>query len=154
MTLLNIIVACDEEFGIGKHNKIPWTNKDDLKHFYNYTKGQCVIMGSKTWESLPTKPLKHRDNIVLSSSLISNECLVFNDFAKLMNYIKKYNSVWIIGGSEIYNLFINTKIDYIYMTIQKGIYNCDRFFPNIPNHFNKIETKILNEQSTLTIYKS
>jgi|TARA_B110000971_G_scaffold216466_1_gene251521 dihydrofolate reductase len=153
MTLLNIIVACDEQFGIGKNNTIPWYNKEDLKHFYNYTKGSCVIMGRKTWDSIPNKPLKERENIVLSRSLISDKCKVFRDIDEIMDYIKKYNTVWIIGGSEIYNLFLNRKIDYIYITIQNGVYNCDTFFPNILD-YEEIETKSLNEYSTLHIYKS
>jgi dihydrofolate reductase len=152
MTLLNIIVACDEEYGIGKENNIPWNNKEDLKHFYNCTKGSCVIMGRKTWDSIPNKPLKHRDNIVISRTLISDQCKVFDDINKVMDYIQKYNSVWIIGGSEIYKLFIN-KIDYVYLTIQQGIYNCDTFFPNLLD-YEEIETKPLNEHSTLHIYKS
>jgi dihydrofolate reductase len=152
--MLNIIVACDENYGIGKDNKIPWSNKEDLNHFYNCTKGTCVIMGRKTWESLPHKPLKERDNIVLSKTLITNECKVFGDIIELTNYITKYNTVWIIGGSEIYNLFINHKIDYIYITIQKGIYECDTFFPNIWMNYEEISNKSLNECSTLHIYKS
>ena len=152
MTLLNIIVACDEEYGIGKENKIPWNNKEDLKHFYNSTKGSCVIMGRKTWDSIPNKPLKHRDNIVISRTLISDQCKVFDDINKVMDYIQKYNTVWIIGGSEIYKLFIS-KIDYVYLTIQHGIYDCYTFFPNLLD-YEEIETKPLNENSTLHIYKS
>lgn len=151
MTLLNIIVACDEDYGIGKDNRIPWKNKEDLKHFYNSTKGSCVIMGRKTWDSLPNKPLKDRDNVVLSKRLVSNQCKVFGDINQVIDYIQKYDSVWIIGGSEIYNLFID-KIDYIYITMHKGIYDCDTFFPNLC--YEEISNKSLNEYSTLHIYKS
>jgi len=154
MCLINIIVACDENYGIGKDNKIPWYNKEDLKHFYNCTKDSCVIMGRKTWDSIPNKPLKHRDNIVLSKTLISDKCKVFGDIYLLMEYIKKYDIVWIIGGSDIYNLFIKQQINYIYITIQKGIYNCDTFFPNILNDYQEIETRDINQYSTLHIYKS
>ena len=154
MTLINIIVACDENYGIGKDNKIPWNNKEDLKHFYNCTKDSCVVMGRKTWDSIPNKPLKKRDNIVLSKTLVSNECKVFGDIGLLMEYINKYDSVWIIGGSDIYNLFIKQQINYIYITIQKGVYNCDTFFPNILNDYKEIETRDINEYSTLHIYKS
>ena len=154
MTLINIIVSCDEEYGIGKDNKIPWTNKEDLKHFYNCTKGSCIVMGRKTWDSIPNKPLKNRENIVLSKSLISKSCKVFEEIDLLMEYIKKYDIVWIIGGSYIYNLFIQKNINYIYITIQKGIYNCDTFFPSILNDYQEIESRELNEFSTLHIYKS
>lgn len=154
MTLINIIVSCDEEYGIGKDNKIPWTNKEDLKHFYNSTKESCVIMGRKTWESLPMKPLKQRENIVLSNTLRCDSCKVFGDISILMDYIKKYDKVWVIGGSYIYNLFMKQPINYIYITIQKGIYNCDTFFPSILNEYQEIESRQLNEVSTLHIYKS
>ena len=65
----NIIVALDKENGIGLDNNIPWYEPDDLKHFSKMTKGNnnnAIIMGSKTWESLPIKPLKGRDNLILS----------------------------------------------------------------------------------------
>ena len=154
MTLINIIVSCDEEYGIGKDNKIPWTNKEDLKHFYNCTKESCVIMGRKTWESIPNKPLKQRENIVLSTTLKSDSCKVFGDIDVLMDYIKKYDKVWVIGGSYIYNLFMRQPINYIYITIQKGIYNCDTFFPCILNDYQEIESRQLNDSSILHIYKS
>lgn len=152
MTLLNIIVACDENYGIGKDNHIPWKNKEDLNHFYKCTKGSCVIMGRKTWDSLPNKPLKHRDNVVMSKTLVSDQCKVFGDIHQVIDYIQRYDSVWIIGGCEIYNLFHN--IDYIYITIQKGIYDCDTFFPNIWMHYTEVSKQLLNDCSTLYIYKS
>ena len=63
---LCLIVARARNGVIGKDNDLPWHLSDDLKHFKATTKGCPVIMGRKTWESLPRRPLPGRDNIVLS----------------------------------------------------------------------------------------
>ncbi len=67
----SIIVAHDEALGIGKNNKIPWHIKEDLQHFKELTLHGVVIMGRKTWESLPksVRPLPFRENVIVSKSL-------------------------------------------------------------------------------------
>lgn len=67
----SIIVAHDERLGIGKNNKIPWYIKEDLQHFKEITLHGVVIMGRKTWESLPkaVRPLPLRENVIISKSL-------------------------------------------------------------------------------------
>ena len=62
-----LIVAMDSNNGIGKNGCIPWHVPEDLVHFKQYTNGKTVVMGRKTWESLPVKPLPNRDNIFLTS---------------------------------------------------------------------------------------
>ena len=110
-------------------------------------------MGKNTWLSLPKKPLKGRDNLILSRSVEINENLPKNDLIKtfkdlnsLMEFIKEqnYDAVWVIGGSEIYNLFLNKlRIERIYATLIDKDYECDTFFPSI----NK--WTIVNQESTL-----
>ena len=119
-----IIVAVDEKGGIGKDNKIPWNYPEDLQYFSEITKGNgknSVIMGRKTWDSLPKKykPLPHRNNIVLSKVGYSKKnCDTEIDF---------YDENWVIGGSQIYNLFL-PEVSHIYLTKIPGDYNCDTFF--------------------------
>ena len=143
---LFISVAYDSKNGIGKNNSIPWYLPEDLKYFSKLTKGNgnnAIIMGKNTWLSLPKKPLKGRDNLILSTTLEINENLPKNDLIEFCS-LQKYEEVWIIGGSEIYNLFLNKlRIERIYATLIDKDYECDTFFPSI----NK--WTIVNQESTL-----
>ena len=113
MNNFELIVAMDINGCIGKNNKIPWYLPEDLKHFREITENSIVIMGRKTFESLPNGPLKNRLNIVISSKIdhtynypnviVTDMIYVFNIIEK---YRKKYLKVFIIGGSQIYKLFI------------------------------------------------
>ena len=67
-----ILVAVSPEGIIGKNNTIPWHYSADLKRFKRLTTGKTIIMGRKTWESLPVKPLPNRRNIVISRSSLEN----------------------------------------------------------------------------------
>src|SRR5664280_3094297 len=64
--MISIIVAVSEDWGIGKDNELLWHISEDLKRFKKLTSGNAVIMGKKTWESLPRRPLPGRKNIVLT----------------------------------------------------------------------------------------
>jgi len=126
----NLIVAMTQNGIIGKNNKIPWYLPEDLKYFRELTTNSIVIMGRKTFDSLPHGPLKNRLNIVItrnidnnnynySNVILSNKENIF-DIIKLYN--KEYKQVFIIGGSEIYNLFIsNCKKLYITNIINYNI---------------------------------
>ena len=114
----NVILAYSyPEFGIGVNNQLPWSLKGDLIRFKQLTLNSTVIMGRKTWDSLPTsvKPLPNRKNIVITNQLemrqYNNDNLVFIDWESLMNdlynYIKTDNA-WIIGGSNILKLAQNS----------------------------------------------
>ena len=144
--MFNIIVAFDVKRGIGINNKLPRYIPDDLKHFQKLTRGNgknAVIMGKNTWNSLPVKMLSGRDNLILSSELVIEENTPFNNYVKTFNTLQKitefceknnYEEVWIIGGSQIYNLFLdNKRVDKIYATIIHKQYECDIFFPEIIN---------------------
>lgn len=141
---LNLIVAISKNKCIGKNNKLPWFNKDDLKHFAKTTinnKNNAVVMGSKTFKSLDYKPLKYRKNFVLTKKPFiynTNEQLKFlNDPQKVIDYskYKKYDELWIIGGNEIYNHFINNyKLDKVVITIiNEHCYNCDTYATFLSN---------------------
>ena len=98
----NIIVAMCDNNGIGYKNSLPWKNSEDLKRFAKLTKGNgnnAIVMGRKTWESLPYKPLKGRYNIVISKS--SSNYLgdkMFSDIDKVYEYCEKlYNDLKPLG---------------------------------------------------------
>lgn len=117
-----MIVAIDEKGGIGKDNTIPWNYPEDLKYFQEKTIGDgqnSVVMGRKTWDSLPKRPLKKRTNIVISSTGYKKEyCDIVCEL---------YSENWVIGGSQIYNLFLPFTKE-IYLTKIPGDYECDTFF--------------------------
>lgn len=149
---MNIIVACSSNQGIGNKNSLPWHFKSDLKYFAKLTKGQgnnAIVMGKNTWLSLPRKPLPKRDNLILSKSLKENNCFQSIDAIKEFIKTKDYDEVWIIGGSQIYNQFINDDcVKRIYITHVERNYNCDTFFPKIPDDFLLIETNSITENET------
>ena len=91
--MINIIVAYCRNRGIGYKNTLPWNLPNDLKRFQQLTTNQSIIMGRKTWESLPIKPLNRRNNIVVSSTMrkhmIFHDCYVERNLKDAINYAKK-----------------------------------------------------------------
>ena len=146
--IYKIIVATDSNNGIGKNNTIPWYYPEDLKYFASKTKGygnesNAIVMGRKTHESIG-KVLSGRYNYVLSKTLnretetmdIEEENIhIFNDIESLKKDIqmRDFDNVWIIGGTEIYKLFLNETdlIQEIYETKISKDYKCDVFFPKV-----------------------
>ena len=144
--LLKIIVCCDNNYGIGSKNDLPWRIKSEMELFKRKTIGNgnnCVIMGSKTYMSIPSKfrPLKERMNYVLTNNKdIINEIKDkdkiknLSDYHDLLNILKttNYDNYWIIGGESLYS-FILSKfsflIDEIHITIIHKKYDCNKFFP-------------------------
>jgi dihydrofolate reductase len=139
MKILSLILACTFEGGIGLNNTIPWYIKSDLIKFKNITtktndnlKENAVIMGSKTYDSLPHKKLKNRVNIVLTNNnkkyLNNDDIITFNkidDALKYCNNNKLIENIYIIGGAKIYNIFLEKyKIDYIYLSLLKEKHFC------------------------------
>ena len=85
---IHLIWAQDFNGGIGKDGRLPWHISEDLKNFKQITLGSTIIMGRKTWDSLPFKPLPKRRNIVLSSSNISN-IEVYHNIEDCIRTLKK-----------------------------------------------------------------
>lgn len=130
------------KLGIGMDDKLPWSVPEDLKFFKEKTKGNIVVMGRKTYGSVGY--LKDRLNIVLTKDLTftDSNVSVYTDITHLLTFTDKQRQsdkdVYIIGGSEIYSLFIhNYRIDTILLTqiYSKTVINCDRYFPLIENAF-------------------
>jgi dihydrofolate reductase len=156
---INIIVAACLNGGIGKCNSLPFRFKKDLQYFSKNTIGNgnntnALIMGKNTWLSLPKKPLKERDNYIISTTM--KETNVFNNIDECLQCCreKKYNNVWIIGGASLYNAFLfdeiyNKLLDELYLTTIHKKYDCDTFFPigYVVNNDNFVlkEKKVLYE---------
>jgi dihydrofolate reductase len=130
--MISIIVAVDEDYGIGKDNNLLWHIPEDLKRFKKLTSGHCVIMGKKTWESLPGKPLPNRKNIVLTDNPL--ECIDCSITAySLEDAINKCGNdeeIFIIGGGSIYKQFLPLA-DKLYVTHIHETSEADTYFPEI-----------------------
>ena len=160
--IINVAVAVTGNGGIGLKGGLPWPHlKGDMALFSKRTTGagrNAVLMGKNTWLSIPERrrPLKNRTNIIISRSLPSSSsccCHIFPSMHDAISHCEaaKYDELWIIGGSGIYNDFLNVyhdKVHRVYITYvctksDKHGYECDTFI-NIPAERYLIEEKIYN----------
>ena len=147
---IHLIWAQDFKGGIGNNGQLPWHISEDLKNFKKITLDSIIIMGRKTWDSLPFKPLPSRRNIVLSSSNIPN-IEVYHNIEDCIKILKEESNpkIFIIGGSSIYKLFF-TYATHLHITfINISSKKLDTFFPIdfniIKNSFKKTSEKKLSE---------
>ena len=133
-----MIVAMDESGFIGKDGDLPWRMSSDLKRFKELTTGDgfnAVVMGRKTWDSLPEpyRPLPERTNIVLSrdSSLRLDEAEIalYDGRAEEIGYSEGCDELWVIGGAEIYDLMIQ-RCEEIHVTTVHTSVDGDAMFPD------------------------
>lgn len=120
---------------IGKNGDVPWRGQipSDMKRFKELTAGQSVVMGRKTWDSLPTrfKPLPDRQNLIITRnpqfSLDEKIAIITNSLKEAVQRATS-ETVWIIGGAEIYALAL-PKADLLHVTIVYEKFEGDAFFP-------------------------
>ena len=127
---INLIWAQDANGGIGKNNSLPWHISADLINFKKLTLHHTVIMGRKTWDSLPKKPLPNRRNIVLTSKKIS-DVETYDSIDSCLNSLKadNINDIFIIGGQMIYDAFFE-HANILHITlIEQSVPDIDTFFP-------------------------
>ena len=125
--MLMMIFACDLNGVIGKNGDLPWRQSTDLQFFKKTTLGKTVVMGRKTWDSLPF-PLPGRRNIVISRS---NRDDVEVMSIEEVRGLAKTDDLFVIGGGEIYSIFIEES-SVIYRTIiDSKIEDGDTFAPEI-----------------------
>ena len=121
---MKAILACDFYGGIGLNGHLPWKSLEgDLNRFKNLTQNSTVVMGYKTWVSLPKKPLPNRRNIVVSRSLTHVEgAEVISDIPSLA-YIE---NAWFIGGADLLQ-HVWPCIDEFHLTQAIQAFECDAF---------------------------
>ena len=128
---INMIWAQDINNAIGKDGDLPWRIPEDLKNFKNITNNATIIMGRKTWDSLPIKPLPNRRNIVISS-MEQKDVESYTSIEKcidLLTNTEKDLDVYIIGGMSIYKFFYKYA-NTLYITfIDQSYPDTDTFFP-------------------------
>ncbi len=131
--MLSLIVATDENNLIGNNNQLPWHLPADLVNFKKITEGNIVVMGRKTYESLPEKfrPLPNRKNIILSrqKELKLANCEVFDNLETLIKTFH-HQSLIVIGGMSIYEQVLPL-VDKIYLTTIHHQFDGDAYFPKI-----------------------
>ncbi len=132
---MNIIVAVDKNWAIGKDNKLLVSIPADMKMFRQETTGKVVVMGRKTLESFPNGlPLKNRTNIVLTrnEAYEAKGAVVVHTLEALLKELEKYPSdqVYCIGGDSIYKLLL-PYCDTALVTKINFAYEADRFFSNL-----------------------
>ena len=129
---LTIIAAVSINNIIGNKNKLIWKLSNDLKRFKNLTTNHSVIMGRKTFESLPN-PLPDRDNIVITrdTNYSKPNIQVCSSIEDAINLTKTDTQPFIIGGGEIYSQTINI-VDKIELTRVHEEFDGDAYFPEIP----------------------
>ena len=128
-----IIAAMSKNNVIGKNNSLPWKLKADMQRFRELTSGYPCIMGRKTWESLPKKPLPDRVNIIISKTLSKNSlkgASVFSSLPEALEHCKNYQKVFICGGSSVYKEALSLA-DSIELTLINQQLDGDAFFPEI-----------------------
>ena len=155
---IHLIWAQDQNGGIGRDSKLPWYLSEDLKNFKKLTLNATIVMGRKTWVSLPVKPLPGRRNVVLSSNAIA-DVESYNSIEQCIetlceNDVKK---IFVIGGAQIYQHFIH-RADELHITLVNiETEEIDTYFPismkTIYSMFNKEEEFSLGETAVYTCWK-
>lgn len=148
---MNIIVAMCKNRGIGINGMIPWTLKEDMQFFKNKTIGNgnnAVIMGRKTYESIPNG-LPKRKNYVISTTKSNpngdSKAIIYKDIITanydIVSREHRYEKIWVIGGQQIYQWYLsNNLIKDVYITRILEEYKCNTFFPLLPSTFYKIHS--------------
>ena len=132
--MISAIVAVDNNWGIGFNGDLLEHIPEDLKYFKQLTSGHSIIMGRKTWDSLPTKPLPNRRNYIISSEqprILHKNAIRFqmDDALTFLDYT--WEDVFVIGGGSIYEKLLPL-CDRVYVTkIYKDHDQVDTYFPNL-----------------------
>ena len=140
--MIIIIAAMSRNRVIGKDGRLPWRIPEDLEHFRRLTLGHPCIMGIKTYESLPVKPLPGRENIVLTSRDIQLPgAVVKHSLEEALDYCKGKEKVFICGGASVYEQAMKFA-DKIELTFIDRDYDGDVLFPKIDEREWKLEKKV------------
>ena len=137
MKNITMIAAVGKNLELGKNNDLIWHLKEDMKFFKEQTMGKPIVIGRKTFESLP-KLLPGRKHIILTKQDLDlpEEVLFFHDKEELLEYIKDYkDEVMIIGGASIYKEFLEDSNKLILTEIDAEDSTAEAYFPE----FNKEE---------------
>lgn len=132
--MLTMIFACDMNNAIGKDGDLPWRQSTDLQHFKEITLGGTIVMGRKTWESLPGRLPDRRHLVMTRGNREDVDTITYQEVLEL----SKEEEIFIIGGGEIYTLFL-PHVNKIHRTIiHCEVDNADTFAPEINSEIFKV----------------
>ena len=148
---MNLIVAVDKNWAIGKDNKLLVSIPQDMKFFRETTIGKVVVMGRKTLETFPGgQPLKQRTNIVLTTdkNYSVKDAIVVHTSDELLEELKKYNDedIFVIGGESIYRQML-PYCTLAHVTKINHVYEADTYFPNLDEMDEWAVTGVSDEQT-------
>ena len=148
---ISLIVAFAENLAIGKNNDLLWHISDDLKRFKKLTTGHCIVMGRKTYESFPKRPLPNRRNIVITKNLNSSleGCEVAHSLKEALDICPNDDEIFIIGGASIYEQAIDL-VQTMYVTKVFGEFEAEKFFPK----FNERDFMVVSQSEIFVDEKS
>ncbi|QGX97835.1 dihydrofolate reductase [Roseovarius faecimaris] len=130
--MITLVVARARNGAIGKEGDIPWHAPEDLRAFQRETMGGALIMGRRTWESLPVKPLKGRMNSVISRDASLTEHVFDSvEAAVIASYGAGYTRVYGIGGARIYEEMLPLAHRLLLTEVELDVPDADAFFPPI-----------------------
>ena len=153
--VISLIAAVARNRAIGKDGQLLWHIPEDLRYFREVTQGKTVVMGRKTWESLPEKfrPLPGRKNIVLSrqQDYVAKGAILVFTIEEILDAISQDEEIFIIGGAELYRLFLPLA-HKIYLTEVDGDYHADAFFPDFSSQeWTEVSRKPGKDSSSLKL---
>ena len=131
--MISIIVATDQRGAIGKDNSLLWRLPNDMRHFRELTTGHTVVMGRRTFESLPHGALPNRRNMILTTEWGAhfNNCLVYNTLWGALMDTEEEEEVFVIGGGNVYKQALEVA-DKLYLTLVHHTFpEADTFFPPV-----------------------
>ena len=148
---MNLIVAVDKNWAIGKDNKLLVSIPQDMKFFRETTMGKVVVMGRKTLESFPGgQPLKKRTNIVITrdKNYSVKDAIVVHSVEEALEELMNYNSedVYVIGGDSIYRQML-PYCHVAHVTKINHAYEADTYFPNLDEKEEWLVTGVSDEQT-------
>lgn len=144
---IHLIWAQEKNGGIGINNNLPWHIPEDLKKFKKLTLNKSIIMGRKTWDSLPFKPLPKRQNVVLSSQSIK-DVTCYTSVENCLDGLANESDVFVIGGAQVYKEFYSYAHHLHITIVGEKTTGIDTYFP-IPLSVIK-ESFTLNDTIPLT----
>lgn len=150
------IGACDEAGVLGRNGKLPWHYPEDLKHFYNTTIDSPLVMGRKTFLSMPSHYFTKRTSIIFTRSPAqfdrSTNLIFVSSLREFFSIGMKFNDLYVVGGAQIYNLFLKENlIEEFILTRIKQSYEGDTFFPL--SHLNDWPYLKVHETNAFSVYR-
>jgi len=129
---ISLIAALADDRAIGANNRLLWRLPADLRHFKRLTVHKPIVMGRKTWESLPGL-LPHRTHIVITrnAGYQANGCVIVHSPAEAIAAAGDVAEIMVVGGAEIYRQFLPLA-DRMHLTWVHGRFAADAFFPTWP----------------------